>query len=562
MNSTLVRIGYPSAEDEWDYSEFDPEQRIVLTDFRPRIRLGVLGHFRPGKGWGEHGARNTGKKNTYQRIEPPTGQPSCDWFECALPIHEIANERCYGTRSLRINLPVAELNLYLLPARFFDEAAWLRMLDDIRSEMGYLPWVAETQHRVFVDLEPDRRFDVPHLLVEDVRQEVAYARSLLREPGFLAREQDTDYSPESLLLPLWARRRLNDLSRLLEAEQASAERLVEEVQRRAALGADNSRVEAVSAERNRHQARSVELRAGILAVRGLMREVEQLPLVGPVLTPMMQFDHRLRRLLRAFRFRPEEKLAHGSTPKPFSGLQPLAAPKVFELWSVVWCIHVLRSNGWQVDRPHIEGPVDFFVADSRARWTATKADLTAWIDWNAQPKSVEVDTCLPVDQRNPRLSAFEASLHEAIGFAQPDGCWVSWRNPLTPDILIRVQTGSSATFSAIGVLDPTLADPERGEKSKKPEKVASYLQKLAWLTPSGTLIRCLPLGGAAVVPGPRSQWADHEESAAVVDCRLVCPIPGVLEPHTGEAEVALMKLFDYLADGARLHAAPAVDRAP
>lgn len=473
---------------------------------------------------------------------PPAARPAMGtarhWR--SLNIMKVKEERQYGLFQIPLGSLGLELLVYLWPGRFFDRHQWRRIVDEVEAALGCVLWNPAS---VPAWVQKSSGIEPLPGLLDAIQEEVRCAQDLIRRPyeelnppSQLSSHHLQDL-PEHRLLLSWSRRRLGqvrEVGRQLSDQVSDLER------DQAALGANEQRREALRVEGEQVQPMldlANRLRASLVRIG---HEVEHLTPSGLELTPAIQRDHRLRRLLRAFQPTRREQLA--TQVAQLSGLPPLQAPRLFELWAVVWMIRCCRSEGWAVMS---ERPRGLPVAGRPTGWCwVLKRDgVQLIIDWEPPPTALDFKGLVPVEARN------HPAMHPPSGLApHPLGRLVALF-PRTPDFIFRL-IGPAGEALAIG--DATLADP-RFNEAERPEskvnKLFDYRRELAWQAPSGRLVTCDPLGAFVVLPGPRSHWISWEAYAAQLDCRLICPVPG--GDNNSEAEDHLARLVDHLVDRVR-----------
>lgn len=519
-------------EESWRDEPFDADRRYIVRCGDPRFRLAV-----------SHEALKTALTELDPELRPRRIETENDLLWVEFEFKPTDSHLAYGARSYRFN-DHQTLAIQLRPSKYFDELHWCRMHEQIKQALGFPPWALEPGEGSSVELQLDQSFGdarAPQQFITDLDREIAAAESLLRRPYHAVEDLQTDIEsgPEYQLLPVWAYRRTSDVAAYLPTMITTRERL-QDSKRRAP---NKSREEKdLHGRAKRYTGVERQLTRRQSKLRGIISRVRHLPRVVPQLTPAMQYDHRLRRLLKALRRRPDERLAEIATQQ-LSSHQPARAPDLFEAWCAVWCIRMLEDHGWQVERIRTSAQV-FEKAVLDVTWHATKADLELYFDWSVAPTVVAVQPPVPVDQRDTLLTTVERFGQTLSAADDFEGGWIVWPERREPDFLLRMRHGSGAWV--VGVGDPTLAFSGAKSKNKKPQKISSYVQQLFWLNAAGQPHRCDPLGGFAMFPGPRSAWGQrHENNAAKNDCWLVCPRPGVLDPD-GAVARTWMRYIDHL----------------
>ncbi len=466
------------------------------------------------------------------------------WFSWKPLGGEIAEQRRFGTFAARLRgAPEARLECYLWPASLFDRAQLVRILAEIEAELGCaVVWDAANlrsrAHAEAIRSAGGQR----DLLIQDVDQELGCAQGLVllpyRELGVLSRSHTTDVLddlPEHRLMSAWCRKRVADL---LQHESALMATLREVEARLSSCGP--KRAAEVRRERDDCSQRLSELRTVQTRVWSLFAHVRHLQSEVAV-TPAVQRDFRLRRLLQAFQSKLSERPIMDQSS--YSALPMLKAPDIFEVWGAVRMVRALRELGWTGDAPHVTGPPTHGFAGSitHAVWTLSREGERLRFEF--QPTSIQVNlgdapglhertisrwtwAAEQIEERDTLLSGKERS----------------------PDYLLIWSSGDCCAF-AIG--DASLANPEFSDGTKKIEKVGRYQAELRWKSGDDRLLSCQEPNAFVVFPGPRTRWTGAAEQEASKEHRLICPVP---EPDDEVARLEVARLVDGLREAGRRRA--------
>lgn len=466
------------------------------------------------------------KVGTLERYQdgPADGLTWWRWLPFAGSIKQIGQRRRYGLYRTDLYQPQrVTLQCYVWPGRFFDPRRYQTMLDEIEQEFGRaIEWErSDLAVRSRVVSRHGKPSDAELLLTirDELRAVHALERtSALADPEGEAHEElEATASPESRMVAMWAWRRLTDLVRM-RRQQAAA---------RVALDIEAS-------DPNQARARRRDERA--TAARADERETEQLAaqvsrivdlrrtdISSFELSPAMQRDHRLRRLVRAFAPAMREHWAATPTVQ-MSTSPPLKAPDVFELWSVARLVRAFTTLGWTVQRRETTRVTATSVGESYAV-ELTRGDLSLVLEHNPKVHRLDLSAVPPMHVR--RISLLEWANANA---SAPDGLLAA--ADLTPDYSLRLSSAVTGPL-ALALGDATLSDPEHvtntddggGGNKSKADKLVTYRERIGWRT-GGRLIRCRPACTFIVLPGPSSPW---EGTMAGVDSVLLFPDPGVAD---------------------------------
>lgn len=455
------------------------------------------------------------------RDGPPDGLHWWKWFPIAEDDADIGRLRRYGYYQARLHQPVQlGLQCYVWPRRFCDAASYQAMLRAIEDEFGRpIEW-ERTDVPIRTSVLPRAGQPTDAELVQTIGSELAAVHALERT-GALAQlaEPADDSPPEARLVRMWAWRRLADLVGL-----------------RARLAAVVSAHEAASTDSNQKRAHRRRVRAGTArddhtAATAVLAQVSRLAVrhgdsSGFLLSPAMQRDHRLRRLVRAFAPATREHWAPVLT-RSVSTHPPLKASEVFELWGVARIVRALGVLGWVVTARRYGGAAigGTSTAVERHGVELARHGLRLDLEFNPGIEHVGCADAPPMHVRQqPLLEWAHANLVASDGlFATAD---------LTPDYAMRMWSADGRPM-ALAIGDATLSDPrhvadpeapnERGRT--KADKLITYRERIGWRA-GGRLLRCLPACTFMILPGPASRWQDVG-ALQEADCVALCPDPAV-----------------------------------
>lgn len=404
------------------------------------------------------------------------------------------------------------LRCYVIPTALLSHRDVLAMAEDVEAELGFPAFwdiLAERRDRAWSRPSGGRLRRPPAELIALVDEEAGAAASVRRSPFSELEPRSRQSLPlsENALVSHWAARRsgqlrdlVADLSEALEATEARCARTNPEMRQQ--------RLEAELA-----QLRVLLPGVEDLAARltGLIREVELGTPIHP--SSLLQRDHRLRLLLRAFAPATSEAISEDESAR--SHYPPLFLNQLWELWGAVWLAGELRRLGFA-------GSCSVESSDTitRCSWRLTRAAITVELDFEAEPVLVDYDRMPPVHER--AMPALEwAGRNQQLDLERP---FLGVEQKCSPDYLLRI-TGPAGRALIVG--DACLASASHHGLNKldsKPYMVERYRRTLGWAD-SGEIIRCHPLGGFVLFPPPAGAWSGLESIAGASDCMLLCPSP-------------------------------------
>ncbi|MBK9034628.1 MAG: hypothetical protein IPL61_25745 [Myxococcales bacterium] len=445
------------------------------------------------------------------------------WWACC-PLAPSRESIGDGRRFGRFDIEIVEprevvVTCIVWPGKYFGPNEYRRVLDEIYTEYGrtveWLPGADAVRSYTRRRSGVRRNADVAAATVRELRacqQWLAVNRSKSEEA-----------LPEQGLVAAWAMRRALMLAAIRDQLEAH---------RRAERDLASAGGEIPSpAQRKR-----VEEAAD--AITQLFYQVSQVARrlhgkLGPFrLSPAMQRDHRLRRLMDAFVATERERWADAQTDA-FSESPPLRATRVFELWCTARIVASLELLGWEVSgrrtffsEPDGGMPIHHEVV---LRRTGDVAQL----EYQPAIKDLGVSGLLDMHRRGRQgIDILGARPTAPVGL-------VSYGRE-TPDFAIRYTSADGRRAFAIG--DATLTDPERGGVSLKIDKMITYRDRVAWRI-DGRLIRCEGAGTFIVLPGPAAQWS-KALSTRPCDSVICLPTPALV--HDSEMTTRLGALMGFL----------------
>lgn len=511
--TTAIRIsnrppGDPDP-DRWE-RPYEPGVVYQITDEVPKLHIGL-----PTKLKGDHSVQSPGK------LELGKHENGLHWYAW-IPLAKISTDRRYGQFETTLFTPAAHhFACYLWPERLFERAQLFRVMEDIEAELRQSVLWDSSPHaaRAWVDrVESWSNAAGPRLLDALEKVELPAARALLAQPEAGRSWSEgkmlglrRNGSPERRLLTAWATRRTRQLGDWRDELERCCRDATQQVEVRAG--------NPMAQERNRAQLsrhmQQLDHAQRVLGTLGGLRLLHGLtdPVLTFELTPSMQRDHRLRRLLAAFAPPPSERWVDREAA--LSSLPPIRATDLFELWGAIQVVRALRQIGWHGPAPQILGAAPGGqIAPLGCRWRLTRGDWT--LVFEHAPDVLHRGHGPSVEQRSADRLTW------AMEGVDDDHLFSNFR--LEPDYAIRLY-GPNGVSLAIG--DASLADPKHQEGDKV-GTIARYREQVGWRTPAGHLCRVHPIGLFLTLPGPAALWTDTElpQKAAEWDCRVLYARPG------------------------------------
>lgn len=480
---------------------------------------------------------------------PADGLTWWRWQPLAEDNRQIGSLRRYGHYRTELHQPRRiTLQCYVWPKRFCDAGQYQMMLAEIEQEFGRpIEWErSDVSIRSRVVVRRGMASDAELLLT--IRGEVRAAH-MLEQSSALAESAVEAYelaeaaaSPEARLVAMWAWRRLADLVQM-RRRQAD----VEHVHRANATDSNQKRS-------RRHNERTAVARADEREADRLAAQVSRIAdrrrrdLSSFDLSPAMQRDHRLRRLVRAFA--PATREHWAATPTlQMSTSPPLKAPDVFEMWSIARMVRAIIATGWTVRR-RVTSRATVAPAAEPYLVELSKEDFVLTLEHNPTIHRIDCSSAPSMHERRVPLLAWASA-----NVPGPDGLVAT--SDLTPDYALRLSSVAGAPL-ALALGDATLSDPKyvteiednsEGNKTKA-DKLITYRERIGWRA-GGRLIRCPPACTFIILPGPSSRWEGTANHPGV-DSVLIFPDPSAADDIEVTARVrALVETMLSAAGAAR-----------
>lgn len=436
------------------------------------------------------------------------------WQPFAEDDRDLGRNRRYGHHRTELREPWRiTLECYAWPGRFCDPIRYQTMLAEIEREFGRpIEWErSDVPVRAHVVGRQGRPSDAELLSI--IREELRAANALEQTGALTDPAESPDLamiaaaSPELRLVAMWAWHRLADLSKMRRRQARFAE-----VHQSVAVDRNQAR----SRRHGEHWsiARRDECEAELLAAQvSRIANRHRNELSSFDLSPAMQRDHRLRRLVRAFAPAMREHWAALQTLQ-LSTSPPLNAPDVFELWTVARLVRAATALGWTVKR-RVTTRETVSPRESHYLVEFVKNDYVLTLEHN--PTIYRFDCGAA-----PQMHVRRAALIEwaSANVPAPDGLVTT--TDLTPDYTLRLSSATGEPL-ALALGDATLSDPKHATELKA-AKLLTYREQIGWYA-SGRLVRCPPACTFVVLPGPASLWT-KVVSLSSLESMAFFPNPG------------------------------------
>jgi hypothetical protein len=427
----------------------------------------------------------------------------------------LSKDRRLGEISATLKVPRdCLLRCYVVPAALVSYRDVMVMAEEIEGELGFAAvWdmVTDQTGRSWSRPSGGPRASMPSEMMGLVEEEMRAAGAIRREPFTELGPPSRRDEPlgENALISHWAARRSGQICDLVEALSGSLAFMTES----SARNNPDGRQTRIDKEVDRLRSALNDLNG--LKVR-LATFIEEIELGTPIYhSPLMQRDHRLRILLRAFA--PAASEAISETESALSHYPPLFLNRLWELWGIVWIARQLRDLGFS-------GPCTVEAVDSvkRCSWHLSLGETVLELDFEAEPTLIDYGRLPPVHERD--VPALEwAARHQALDVERP---FLGTELKCSPDYMIRITT---PTGKRLLVGDACLASALHHGKGEltgtKPYTVEKYRRTIGWAD-EGSIVRCHALGGFVIYPPPAGDWTDFEKMPGASDCMLLCPSPG------------------------------------
>ncbi len=480
-----------------------PAHVYSVWDDRPFLLIGFTGLGDPELSESCKGRQHLVPHNPTRHGRQPQASGVAQWWALcpvAASPNTIGEERRYGHVEVEFTAPTTvSFSCVVHPRKYFSPASFRRVLDEIRAHFGWsIEWDAATAviRSGVVHVSGEEQDD---RLVRNVEEELQGVRQWLH---LLSRgTHATALAPETRLVAAWQIRRSKVLRSQIQRQEAFLANAVPGAGGRALPRA------RLDQTRNLYERARAALREldGLLVRRRLAH--------GPfALSPSMQRDHRLRRLLRAFAPTQRERWADGAG-EHLSELAPLKAADVFEYWCAAALTNAAMACGWTLERR--EGrqvqPDGGVPVTHQACLRRDDAHLTIWF----QPEVA------PTDPRSVDSMELRAQQGVEVAAASHGGDGLVAYGTETPDFALLLTTANGRRAFAIG--DAALADPARQGGRDKIERMIRYRDRIAWRI-DGTTHRCHSLSTFVMLPGPQATW-DSTLASVATDSWVFFPDP-------------------------------------
>jgi hypothetical protein len=420
----------------------------------------------------------------------------------------ISTERGFGFSSFTLDYPKVTVSYYVIPSKILSPIDVLWMIRDIEKMFGsFQVWSDDNNKmRAYANSNEYNAF-INHTstLIKYVKEELLAAQALTRSPYEEMQPNNLSYVilPENNLVTSWAVKRHNELVAIESKLRVNAAELRDRSPKEilpSRLQELNTRLENNSLFRDDIGAIIAQLTRYIKDHPGFIE-----------LSPAMQRDYRLRKLLHAFA--PPKKETLTFEKSMLSTLPPILLPDLFEIWCSAVLVRWLEVLGFKLSssRPfkdETSGRLVGFIGDMLFE------DIVVSLNYEVQPRRL---------QGIPKNSDRTETALEWAGRTQcADDELFGIVNQCTPDFIIKI-TGPKGFALAIG--DATLADPEYiTNAGTKENKLNTYRYGLGWRI-AGETIGCHARGIFLMYPGPHNQWSKLEENLSEYDCYLFSPVP-------------------------------------
>lgn len=525
----IVEIRTYGADGTSQVFPYRPGMVHVVSDKHPKLDVRVRNApLTVYKKQGKHLRRSLGKWDAQ-----PGAEGACAW-QCWSLGEVLARDRRLGRYELRLSNPRgSRLICYVVPERLLEVPDLWAMISTIQDELDFAAtWIPSDPStiRTHTDAEAGSSWSATRALLDAVGHELRAARALSRQP---IREHGRvpgvlQLAPEHSLVAHWAVRRQRQLVEQLDR----LEPVLDHWQRIIADPMPKNRRPDIE-EAVRHTQRLVADALGLRKQLSTLTDVDALSKPVPY-GPLVQRDHRLRRLLRAFTPTHRERAALSSAH--LSRYPPTSLNDLFELWGATWLVQRFRALGFK-------GAATWRVADDRLHscsWHLRRGSVEVFLDFEVHPAWLDISAVPPVHERDLDAVQWAADRHTV----DPLRPYLGTRETCSPDYLLRFQ-GPTGRLLAVG--DASLADPayqQLDSEQSKVTTVASYRRSLYWKADQ-ELVPCHPLGAFVVYPGPTREWADAERQAWSSDVWVLCPRPQVADP---EADRRCERMLGLLVD--------------
>ena len=485
-------------------TKLDASLTHLIRDDRPFL---PIRHVRSGKLSVRHQSEQMAKMSKEELAKYGL---EGNWYKLfPMPPKQISQERSFGHVTIELNQGL-DISCYLIPAKLLSVEQVIWMVRDIEAEMDAVPlWALEGSSPLRPYVKHTNLVDNRPFYTELIDESTSEYKGAIHLSGQSREEIGPRMirmlpTPEEGLRAAWAKRRSHQLKhciRDLNSDLRDIDSRLSDPRR------NHDRESLMQA----HNECTNSLKRAQILVRRLNTLISHSPCFSLQLTPEMQRDYRLRRLLRAFQPRTHEvwQFTHGER----STLPPTRLPDIFEVWVAVMLVQWLTRMGFskkRMARKSIRSRGTLISAE----WELQLQNVTAKVQYEPDPPCV--DHVPPLNERS-------TSALQWAGAAPDLGSQLySVDQSSAPDFIIQV-SGPNGSAMAIG--DATLADPDHtNPRSSKMQKLSHYRSTIGWSTPP-TVTTCHLKGAFVVYPGTEKDWHLLADAAARQDCQLICAHP-------------------------------------
>jgi hypothetical protein len=501
--------------------EYSPDTWYVISDSEPKLEFEVYGQKMQPESTQESGQKPEIFGPTK---ETPEGSPFWQTWNLG---ERVSSDRMLGTYELPLKVPKGTtLRCYVVPAKILTVTHIWKMIEEIQSETRRpVIWnpSSDTATRSWLREFPEVQPTTVHLLVEEVKREIAHANALRSSPPLeFDPLRGTRPIPEMAIVPIWARRRISHLE--LQAQFVSDEAVLP------------SRVLRPRAKKP-HSTSSEKEEATLASLRNELQRVIRLvkahlgsaALEGHAfsLGPAAQRDHRIRGLAKALA--PPRSQTLSDIVASWSSLPALTVNRLFERWSAIWIVAALRSLGFA-------SKLVFAIGASTlrsAQWFFEKGDIRITLDYEPRPRELDFGGLPPIAARS--VDAVTWAMKRSAQDDERPFCASGAKS--SPDLVLRIEWpgGRSMAIGDATLADPRYAGPTRAEPNRtfaKADTLDKYRKTIFWRA-GADVVECHRMGAFAIVAGSGKEWELTQRQAGERDMWLFCLTPG---ENVGDAE--------------------------
>lgn len=486
---------------------------LVISDACPTIEVLVQGgHLQVGK------AHQNAIHGELLEVARDAGDPY--WRQWSL-VEPVSTTRRTGLIELELKSPRTTLGAYVIPEKLFSLPDLWAMAEDIERELDVaVTWESRYASKTRAWSVPRSANELIAATIEKVEHEALHAAAVRRrpilEPSPLRALQPVPGpaallgpAPENALVTAWASKR----RRHLDEHRSRLQRHIGWLHARGRERQDDKLLENFRVEAD--HAEQLLARLDALSSR-LVGFVDPAEVGAPIsLSPLLQRDHRLRALLRAFA--PPRSETTSETMSDFSDFPPSTINDLFERWGAVWLARQIRKLGLHGE-PTKE---DRGLRAQGTTWHLQNGAISVVLDYEPHPPRLDLSRVVPIEERS--TCSVEAAIVDSN--VSPERPLFATGKQSSPDYVIRVE-GPRGAVLAVG--DATLADPKHqgADGPEKLKKIETYRREICWRR-GDEVVRCEPFGGFVLLPGPSEDWEKIRLDEARRDVWLICPRPRV-----------------------------------